>query len=110
MRNLEELRLEVSKEYGGEFDQIDPVYDHFKVLCNSIYALLKEENLVDIITEAKKQLREEGAVKMLSSKKVSIAKEILLSALLRRKKSRLNVKNLADDELVEIELLQENIK
>jgi hypothetical protein len=36
-------------EYGGEFEKIDPVYDHFKILCNSIYALLKEGNLLDIL-------------------------------------------------------------
>lgn len=105
MRNLEELRLEVSKEYGSEFEQIDPVFSHYKILCNSIYALLKEENLLDIISEAKKQLKEEGAVRMLSSKKVSIAKEILLSALLRRKKNRFSIKNQRDDQIVEIELL-----
>jgi hypothetical protein len=46
---------------------------------------------------------------MLSSKRVSLAKEILLSALLRPKKSRLNLKNQTDDQLVEIELLQEKI-
>lgn len=57
MRNMEELKLEVSMEYGGEFDLIDPVMSQYKIFCNSIYALLKEENLIDILKEAKEQLK-----------------------------------------------------
>jgi len=51
LSNLGELRLEMCMEYGGEFEKIDPVLDEYKVLCNSIFALLKEENLMDIIRD-----------------------------------------------------------
>lgn len=60
MRNLEELRLEVSMEFGGEFENIDPVMDYYKIICNSIHAMLKEENLIDILTDAAQELKEKG--------------------------------------------------
>jgi hypothetical protein len=49
MRNLEELRLEVSMEYGGEFEKLDPILEQYKHICNSIFTLLKEEDLLDIL-------------------------------------------------------------
>ena len=52
MRNLEELRLEVSMEYGGSLESVDPILIQYKMICNSIYTLLKEENLIDIIKDA----------------------------------------------------------
>jgi hypothetical protein len=55
LRNLGELRLEMCMEYGGEFEKIDPVLDEYKIICNSIFALLKEENLMDIIKDTKSQ-------------------------------------------------------
>lgn len=53
MRNLEELRLEVSMEYGGELEKLDPVLEQYKHICNSIFSLLKEENLLDILKNSK---------------------------------------------------------
>jgi len=86
LRNLGELRLEMCMEYGGEFEKIDPVLDEYKVLCNSIYALLKEENLMDIIRSHTQRQRKEHARAGKAPKdnaKNSVAKDILVSALLK---------------------------
>jgi hypothetical protein len=39
-------------EFGGEFQKNDPVQQQYKIICNSIYSLLKEEDLVDLLSDA----------------------------------------------------------
>jgi hypothetical protein len=98
LRNLGELRLEMCMEYGGEFEKIDPVLDEYKVICNSIFALLKEENLMDIIKDTKNQRQEHARKgKAPNDTKSSVAKEILISALMRSKDGPLNIDNQKND-------------
>ena len=109
MKNMEELRLEVGIEFGGEFENIDPVMEHYKIICNSIYALLKEENLIDIIEDATQKEKESKKGIKQAYKKRSVAKEILLTALMHKKQSKFNEESLKDDQLVEMELLKDKV-
>jgi hypothetical protein len=40
-------------EHGGELERQDPIANQYRIICNSIYALLKEENLIEMIENAK---------------------------------------------------------
>ena len=108
LKNLEELRLELEMEYGGEFEKQDPIMSQYKEICNSVYNLLKHQNLVEILQEAADKLKFEGPHALLLWK-VSIAKEILLSALLKKDHARFTLTSQNDQNFVEIELLQDKI-
>jgi hypothetical protein len=109
MRNLEELRLEVAMSHGTELQRCDPVMNQYRIICNSIYTLLKEEKLVDLLKDTKKMLKSKG-IRREMFKKISIAKEILLSSLIRHKPGQMDLETQTNDQLVEIELLQEKVK
>jgi hypothetical protein len=90
---LEELRLEVAIEHGGELERQDPIANQYKIICNSIYALLKEENLIKMLEDAKMMKNEDCVTRKNFYKKISIAKEILISALLKKRKAHINMKD-----------------
>jgi len=90
MRNLEELRLEVAMSHGSELDRCDPVMNQYRIICNSIYTLLKEENLVELLKDTKKMLKNKG-IRREMFKKISIARDILLSSLMRHQPGKMNL-------------------
>ena len=53
LKGLEELRLEVAIEHGKELERQDPIANMYKIICNSIYALLREENIIEMLENAK---------------------------------------------------------
>ena len=83
--------------------------NQYRIICNSIYTLLKEENLVELIKESKRMLKNKG-IRREMFKKISIAKEILLSSLIKHKPGKMDLESQTNDQLVEIELLQEKVK
>lgn len=76
--------------HGTELQRCDPVMNQYRIICNSIYTLLKEEKLVDLLKDTKKMLKSKG-IRREMFKKISIAKEILLSSLIRHKPGQMDL-------------------
>eukprot|EP00347_Sterkiella_histriomuscorum_P000210 403376762 len=121
LRNMEELELEVSLSQGGSsFKKYDPILQHYKALCNSIYNLCQEEGLFEILQQAADQKRTTRQSKLKRKElypgakpkevaKYSVAKDILVSSLLKKKHGIVSEKNQNDSQLVEIEILQSKV-
>ncbi len=58
-----------------------------------------------MLEDAKMMKNEDCVTRKNFYKKISIAKEILISALLKKRKAHINMKDQENDQLVEIELL-----
>ena len=76
--------------HGTELQRCDPVMNQYRIICNSIYTLLKEEKLVDLLKDTKKMLKSKG-IRREMFKKISIAKEILLSSLIRHNPGQMDL-------------------
>jgi hypothetical protein len=86
------LRLDVAMTHGSELERCDPVQNQYRVICNSIYTLLKEENLVKLLKEVKSDLKDTPTRRTMF-KKMSVAKEILLSSLIRCKPGKMDLES-----------------
>lgn len=62
-----------------------------------------------MLNNAKLMKQEDSLTRKNFIKKISIAKEILISALLKKRKAHINMNDQENDQLVEIELLQEKV-
>ena len=62
-----------------------------------------------MLENAKLMKQQDGSTRKNFIQKISIAKEILISALLKKRKAHINMKDQGNDHLVEIELLQEKV-
>ncbi|CDW89869.1 UNKNOWN [Stylonychia lemnae] len=120
LRNLEELELDLAMSNGANnMKKHDPILQHYKTLCHSIYNLCQEEGLFQILQQAaderknkklsiKRKALYPGA-KTDEIKKYSVAKDILVSSLLKKKKGYISLSAQNNQQLVEIEVLQSKV-